>query len=413
MKKVISFWNKQSLVKRIITGMIIGIILALTIPDLAKPIVILGSLFVGALKSIAPVLVFFLVIAALSQHKSGRETNMKSIVVLYAIGTLVAGVVAVLASYLFPITLSLNVTGMQDIAPPSGISEVLTSILLNIVDNPIKAIYNANYIGILAFAVLIGIALRDSSDNTKDVLQSFSNAVSKIVEWVISFAPFGIMGLVFDAIVTGGIGALVNYGRLLIVLVGCMLFVAFVANPIIVYVFTRINPYPLVLKCLKDSGITAFFTRSSAANIPVNLELCENLGLNKDTYSVSIPLGATVNMAGAAVTISVMALAAANTLGIEVDIVTAIILCVLSAASAAGASGVAGGSLLLIPLACSLFGIPNDVAMSVVGIGFIIGVVQDSCETALNSSSDVLFTAVAEFAKRRKEGKLTSSTPWK
>lgn len=413
MKKVISFWNKQSLVKRIITGMIIGIILALTIPDLAKPIVILGSLFVGALKSIAPVLVFFLVIAALSQHKSGRETNMKSIVVLYAIGTLVAGVVAVLASYLFPITLSLNVTGMQDIAPPSGISEVLTSILLNIVDNPIKAIYNANYIGILAFAVLIGIALRDSSDNTKDVLQSFSNAVSKIVEWVIGFAPFGIMGLVFDAIVTGGIGALVNYGRLLIVLVGCMLFVAFVANPIIVYIFTRINPYPLVLKCLKDSGITAFFTRSSAANIPVNLELCDTLGLDKDTYSVSIPLGATVNMAGAAVTISVMALAAANTLGIEVDIVTAIILCVLSAASAAGASGVAGGSLLLIPLACSLFGIPNDVAMSVVGIGFIIGVVQDSCETALNSSSDVLFTAVAEFAKRRKEGKLTSSTPWK
>lgn len=413
MKNLISFWNKQSLVKRIIAGMIVGIILALTIPDFAKPIVLLGSLFVGALKSIAPVLVFFLVIAALSQHKSGHETNMKSIVILYAIGTLVAGVVAVLASYLFPITLALNATGMQDIAPPSGISEVLTSILLNIVDNPIKALYNANYIGILAFAVLIGIALRDSSDTTKDVLQSFSNAVSKIVEWVISFAPFGIMGLVFDAIVTGGIGALASYGRLLIVLVGCMLFVAFVANPIIVYIFTRINPYPLVLKCLKDSGITAFFTRSSAANIPVNLELCENLGLNKDTYSVSIPLGATVNMAGAAVTISVMALAAANSFGIKVDIITAIILCVLSAVSAAGASGVAGGSLLLIPLACSLFGIPNDIAMSVVGIGFIIGVVQDSCETALNSSSDVLFTAVAEFAKRRKQGKLTSSTPWK
>lgn len=413
MTNLLSIWRNQSLVKRIIIGMIVGIILALTIPDIAQPIVILGSLFVGALKSIAPVLVFFLVMAALSQHKSGHETNMKSIVILYAIGTLVAGVVGVIASYLFPITLALDVTGTQDIAPPSGISEVIKSILLNLVDNPIKAIYNANYIGILAFAILMGIALRNSSDSTKSVLQGFSDGVSKIVEWVISFAPFGIMGLVFDAIVTGGIGALVNYGRLLIVLVGCMLFVAFIANPIIVYTFTGINPYPLVLKCLKNSGITAFFTRSSAANIPVNLELCEELGLNKDTYSVSIPLGATVNMAGAAVTISVMALAAANTLNIDVDIPTAIILCVLSAVSAAGASGVAGGSLLLIPLACSLFGIPNDIAMSVVGIGFIIGVVQDSCETALNSSSDVLFTAVAEFAKKRKEGKLLSSTPWK
>ncbi|MGD9567911.1 MAG: serine/threonine transporter SstT [Sedimentibacter sp.] len=413
MTNFLSIWNKQSLVKRIIIGMIVGIILALTIPDIAQPIVILGSLFVGALKSIAPVLVFFLVMAALSQHKSGHETNMKSIVVLYAIGTLVAGVVGVMASYIFPVTLTLNVTGAQDIAPPSGITEVIKSILLNLVDNPIKAIYNANYIGILAFAVLMGIALRNSSDSTKSVVQGFSDAVSKMVEWIISFAPFGIMGLVFDAIVTGGIGALVNYGRLLIVLVGCMLFVAFIANPIIVYMFTRMNPYPLVLKCLKDSGITAFFTRSSAANIPVNMELCEELGLDKNTYSVSIPLGATVNMAGAAVTISVMSLAAAHTLGISVDIPTAIILCVLAAVSAAGASGVAGGSLLLIPLAASLFGIPNDIAMSVVGIGFIIGVVQDSCETALNSSSDVLFTAVAEFTKRRKAGALTSSTPWK
>jgi len=413
MTNLLSVWNKQSLVKRIIIGMIIGIILALTIPEIAKPVVILGSLFVGALKAVAPVLVFFLVMAALSQHKSGHETNMRSIIVLYAISTLTAGIIGVIASNLFPVTLSLTAASAADVAPPSGITEVIKAILLNLVDNPIKAIYNANYIGILAFAILMGIALRNSSDTTKGVIQSFSDAISKIVEWVISFAPFGIMGLVFDAIYTGGIGALVNYGRLLIVLVGCMLFAAFIANPIIVYVFTRMNPYPLVLKCLKNSGITAFFTRSSAANIPVNMELCEELGLDKDTYSVSIPLGATVNMAGAAVTISVMSLAAAHTLGVVVDIPTAIILCVLAAVSAAGASGVAGGSLLLIPLACSLFGIPNDIAMSVVGIGFIIGVVQDSCETALNSSSDVLFTAVAEFAKRRKEGKLTSSTPWK
>lgn len=413
MTNLLSSWNKMSLVKRIIIGMIIGIILALTIPEIAKPIVILGSLFVGALKAVAPVLVFFLVMAALSQHKSGHETNMKSIVLLYAISTLTAGIIGVMASKLFPVTLSLSAASAGDIAPPSGITEVIKAILLNLVDNPIKAIYHANYIGILAFAILMGIALRSSSDTTKGVIQSFSDAISKIVEWVISFAPFGIMGLVFDAIYTGGIGALVNYGTLLLVLVGCMLFAAFVANPIIVYVFTRMNPYPLVLKCLKDSGITAFFTRSSAANIPVNMELAQELGLDKDTYSVSIPLGATVNMAGAAVTISVMSLAAANTLGVVVDIPTAIVLCVLAAVSAAGASGVAGGSLLLIPLACSLFGIPNDIAMSVVGIGFIIGVVQDSCETALNSSSDVLFTAVAEFAKRRREGTLTSSTPWK
>ena len=413
MTNLLSSWNKMSLVKRIIIGMIIGIILALTIPEIAKPVVILGSLFVGALKAVAPVLVFFLVMAALSQHKSGHQTNMKSIIVLYAISTLTAGIIGVIASNLFPVTLSLTAASAADVAPPSGITEVIKAILLNLVDNPIKAIYNANYIGILAFAIMMGIALRNSSDTTKGVIQSFSDAISKIVEWVISFAPFGIMGLVFDAIYTGGIGALVNYGTLLMVLVGCMLFAAFIANPIIVFMFTRMNPYPLVLKCLKQSGITAFFTRSSAANIPVNMELAEELGLDKDTYSVSIPLGATINMAGAAVTISVMSLAAAHTLGVVVDIPTAIVLCVLAAVSAAGASGVAGGSLLLIPLACSLFGIPNDIAMSVVGIGFIIGVVQDSCETALNSSSDVLFTAVAEFAKRRKEGTLKGSTPWK
>jgi len=404
MKGLIDFWKRQSLIKRIIFGLIVGIILALTIPEQAKGIVIFGSLFVGALKGIAPILVFFLVMAALSQHKSGHKTNMKSVVMLYAIGTLAAGAVAVIASFIFPISLTLA-GGAEGVTPPSGIVEVIKSLLLNLVDNPIKALFNANYIGILAWAIILGIALRDVNDSTKKMISDFSDALTTMVHWVISFAPLGIMGLVFDAISTGGIAALYEYGRLVILLVGCMLFVAFVVNPIIVFVNIRQNPYPLVLKCLRESGITAFFTRSSAANIPVNMDLCKRLGLEKDTYSVSIPLGATANMAGAAVTISVMTLAAVHSLGIQVDIFTAIILMVLSAISAAGASGVAGGSLLLIPLACSLFGISNDIAIKVVGVGFIIGVIQDSCETALNSSTDVLFTATAEFAQRRKAGK--------
>jgi len=404
MKGLIDFWKRQSLIKRIIFGLIVGIILALTIPETAKGIAIFGSLFVGALKAIAPILVFFLVMAALSQHKSGHKTNMKSVVMLYAIGTLAAGSVAVLASFIFPVNLTLA-GGAEGVTPPSGIVEVIKSLLLNIVDNPIKALFNANYIGILAWAIILGIALRDVNDSTKKMISDFSDALTTMVHWVISFAPLGIMGLVFDAISTGGIEALYEYGQLVILLVGCMLFIAFVFNPFIVFVNIRQNPYPLVLKCLRESGITAFFTRSSAANIPVNMDLCERLGLEKDTYSVSIPLGATANMAGAAVTISVMTLAAVHSLGIQVDIFTAIILMVLSAVSAAGASGVAGGSMLLIPLACSLFGISNDIAIKVVGVGFIIGVIQDSCETALNSSTDVLFTATAEFAQRRKAGK--------
>jgi serine/threonine transporter len=382
----------------------VGIILALTIPETAKGVVIFGSLFVGALKGIAPILVFFLVMAALSQHKSGHKTNMGAVVMLYAIGTLAAGSVAVLASFIFPVSLTLAATGAEGVTPPSGIVEVIKSLLLNLVDNPVRALFNANYIGILAWAIILGIMLRDVADSTKKMISDFSDALSKMVHLVIGFAPLGIMGLVFDAIYTGGIEALYEYGQLVLLLVGCMLFVAFVVNPIIVFVNIRQNPYPLVLKCLKDSGLTAFFTRSSAANIPVNMDLCERLGLDKDTYSVSIPLGATANMAGAAVTISVMTLAAVKALNIPVDIPTAIILMVLSAVSAAGASGVAGGSLLLIPLACSLFGIPNDIAIKVVGVGFIIGVIQDSCETALNSSTDVLFTATAEFAQRRRAG---------
>lgn len=404
MKNLMKKWNELSLVKQIIVGLIIGIILAVTIPEAAKPIVIIGSLFVGALKAVAPILVFFLVMSAIAQHKAGHETNMKSIIVLYLLGTFLAGLLAVVASFMFPVNLTLTANA-ENVTAPGGVAEVLKSLLMNIVDNPVKALYNANYIGILSWALLLGFALRSAPDSTKIMISNFSEAVSQIVKWVINFAPLGIMGLVFDAIATNGIESLLSYGQLLAVLIGCMAFVALVINPIIVFAYIRKNPFPLVFKCLKESGITAFFTRSSAANIPVNMSLCEKLGLDKDTYSVSIPLGATINMAGAAVTIAVLTLAAVHTLGIKVDIGTAIILSVLSAICACGASGVAGGSLLLIPLACSLFGIQNDIAMKVVGVGFIVGVLQDSCETALNSSTDVLFTATAEFAKRRKEGK--------
>lgn len=404
MKSLLKKWNRMSLVKQIIIGLVIGIILALTIPETAKPVVIFGSLFVGALKAIAPVLVLFLVMSAISQHKSGQKTNMKSVIILYLLGTFLAGLLAVVVSFIFPTSLTL-VKGAEGVTPPSGVVEVLKTLLLNIVDNPVNAIVNANYIGILAWAILLGLALKNAADSTKTLITNFSDAVSKLVTWVIKLAPLGIMGLVFESITTSGLDALLGYGKLLAVLIGCMIFVALVVNPIIVFVYIRQNPYPLVFKCLRESGVTAFFTRSSAANIPVNMKLCKDLGLNKDSYSVSIPLGATINMAGAAVTISVLTLAAVHTLGISVDLPTAIILSVLSAVCACGASGVAGGSLLLIPLACSLFGIPGDVAMQVVGVGFIIGVLQDSFETALNSSTDVLFTAAAEYKEWRKKGK--------
>ncbi len=403
MYKLMNHWYKLSLVKRIIAGLVIGIILAVTIPDIAKPITIFGALFVGALKAIAPILVFFLVASAISQHKKGQQTNMKSVIVLYLLGTFLAALVAVVASFLFPVTLTLG-SGVEDVTAPGGVVEVLKALLLNVVDNPIKALFNANYIGILSWALMLGFTLKNAAASTKLMLSNVSDALTEMVRIVIAFAPLGIMGLVFDVIATSGIGVLLGYGKLLAVLIGCMLFVALVVNPIIVYIYIRSNPFPLVFRCLRESGITAFFTRSSAANIPVNMTLCEDLGLDRDTYSVSIPLGATINMAGAAVTISVLTLAAVHTLGIPVDFGTALILSILAAISACGASGVAGGSLLLIPLASSLFGIPNDVAMQIVGVGFIIGVLQDSFETALNSSTDVLFTATAEFAERRKQG---------
>lgn len=402
MKNALKAWNKLSLVQQIIIGLIIGIILALTVPDKVSGITILGDLFVSALKGVAPVLVFFLVMSAISKHKSGQKTNMKQIIALYLIGTFLAGTIAVIASFIFKVDLILT-TATGDVAPPSGITEVLKNLVFNIVANPVDALLNANYIGILTWAILLGIALRHAGEGTKDFLSEIAEAISQVVRWVIKLAPLGVMGLVFNAIATSGIETLFSYGKLILLLVGTMLFVALIVNPIIVYITTRENPYPLVLKCLKDSGITAFFTRSSAANIPVNMKLCDELKLDRDTYSISIPLGATINMGGAAITISILTLAATNTLGIHVDFATAIILCVLSAISACGASGVAGGSLLLIPLACSLFGISNEIAMQVVGVGFIVGVIQDSCETALNSSTDVLFTAAADIASRKKK----------
>lgn len=403
MKELLIKWNNIALVKRIIIGMIVGIILGMALPNLQE-IGILGSLFVGALKAIAPILVFFLVMGAIAQHKQGQKTNMKQIVILYLVATFAASLTAVVGSFLFPIKLILA-EGVSDVTAPGGIGEVLKTLLMNLVDNPVNALVSANYIGILTWSIVFGIALRHSSQGTKDLLQNLSDAVSQAVRWVINCAPFGIFGLVYTTVSTNGVGVFTNYGKLLALLVGCMIFVALVVNPFIVWLNIRTNPYPLVFKCLKDSGLYAFFTRSSAANIPVNMTLCKNLGLDKDTYSVSIPLGATINMGGASVTIAVLALAAAYTLGIKVDIPTAVILSLLAAVSACGASGVAGGSLLLIPLACSLFGIPNDIAMQVVGVGFIIGVIQDSCETGLNSSTDVLLTACAELRERRKEGR--------
>lgn len=394
-------WNSISLVKRILVGLVIGAILGFAIPAGNEVIALLGDVFVGALKAVAPILVFFLVISALANARSAG--SMGTVVILYIISTLVAALIAVCASYLFP-TVVPAVEPAIDQASPEGLGEVLTTLIMNVVANPVGALMNANYLGILAWGVVLGIALRAASKNTKEVFTAVSDAISKVVGWIISFAPFGILGLVYVAVSENGADIFISYGHLILVLVGCMLFIALVTNPLIVFIATRKNPYRLVLRCLKDSGLTAFFTRSSAANIPVNMELCRRLGLEKDNYSVSIPLGATINMAGAAVTITVMTMCAAASLGLSVDPVMAFLLSVLSAVAACGASGVAGGSLLLIPLACSLFGIGNDVAMQMVAIGFIIGVVQDSMETAINSSSDVIFTATAEYRAMKKKG---------
>lgn len=409
MKQVLNFWNQLSLINRIVIGMIIGILLGIFVPQ-AAAVGTIGTVFVSALKAIAPLLVFFIVLSALAQHKEGHETNMKSIVILYLFGTFAAALVGVIASFAYPITLTLTDT-VSEIAAPEGIASVLQTLILKLVDNPVNALMSGNYIGILSWAVVFGLAFRKADETTKSFLHQIAEATSYVVKVVISFAPFGIMGLVYTTVSENGVGVFANYGELIMVLLGSMFFVALVVNPIIVFFMIKENPYPIVFRCLKDSGITAFFTRSSAANIPVNMELCRDLGLDEDSYSVSIPLGATINMAGAAITITVLSLAAVNTLGIQVDFLTALVLSILSTVAACGASGVAGGSLLLIPVACSLFGISNDIAMQVVGVGFIIGVLQDSCETALNSSTDVLFTAAAEFRQWKKEGRVIDVRP--
>ncbi len=385
---------RLSLVKQIIIGLVLGIGLALLSPTSAQAVSLLGTLFISALKAVAPILVFTLVMASIANHQQGQQTHIRPVLILYLLGTLGAAITAVIASLLFPTTLSL-VPPPVEASPPGGIIEVLRNVLMSVVSNPITALLETNFIGILAWAVVLGIALRGASATTRTMLSDFADAVSAVVRLVIRFAPFGIFGLVASTLAESGLQALADYARLLLVIVGCMLFVALVLNPLIVWWKLQRNPYPLIFTCLRESGITAFFTRSSAANIPINLALCKRLDIDENTYSIAIPLGATINMAGAAVTITVMTLAATHTLGIEVDLASAVLLSVIASLAACGASGVAGGSLLLIPMACALFGMDMDVAMQIVAIGFIIGVVQDSFETALNSSTDVVFTAAA------------------
>ncbi len=401
MQKLLKRISQGSLVKQIIIGLACGIVLAWLSPAAASAAGLLGTLFVGALKAVAPLLVLVLVTASITNHKHGQKTNIRPILLLYLLGTFSAALVAVIISFIFPSTLVLASSGV-DVNPPGGIVEVLEGLLMSVVANPFHALINANYIGILAWAVGLGIALRQAAESTKVLVNDVSNAVTLIVRAVIRCAPIGIFGLVASTLAETGFGALWGYAHLLMVLIGGMLLVMLLLNPLLVYWKIRRNPYPLVFTCLRESGITAFFTRSSAANIPVNMQLCKKLGLDEDTYSVSIPLGATINMAGAAITITVLTLAAVNTLGIPVDIPTALLLSVVASLCACGASGVAGGSLLLIPLACGMFGIPNDVAMQVVAIGFIIGVLQDSAETALNSSTDVVFTAAVCQAEEQR-----------
>jgi serine/threonine transporter len=394
---LIEFLNKFSLVSKIAIGIVFGTLLAVFSPSNASSVAFLGGLFVGALKAVAPILVFFLVIASIAIQKPGEHSNIRPILVLYVIGTLAAAITAVTLSFLFPVELVL-VSSSTSVTPPDGIAEVLNTLLFKIVQNPVEALLTGNYIAILAWAIGLGLLLRNSAPSTKSALHDTSEAVTGIVRFVIQLAPIGIFGLVAATVAETGLSALLGYSKLILLLLGAMGIIALVVNPLLVFFTLRSNPYPLVLKCLRESGVTAFFTRSSAANIPVNLQLCERLDLDEDTYSVSIPLGATINMGGAAITITVMTLAAVHTLGIDVDLPTALLLCVIAAVSACGASGVAGGSLLLIPLACGLFGISNEVAMQVVAVGFIVGVVQDSAETALNSSTDVVFTAAASRA---------------
>lgn len=407
--RLISLFFQGNLVKRIAIGLLFGIIVAqissMLQPalgfNLAEKVGVLGQIFVRSLRAVAPLLIFVLVMAAIANKKIGTKTSMKPIIVLYLLGTFLAAVVAVIASFMFPIEVVLSVK--EDItSAPKGVSNVLLDLIFNMVDNPLNALFKANFIGVLTWSIGLGLALRHASENTKIVISDFSEAVSKIVYVIISFAPIGVLGLVSETLADKGLVALRGYVELLSVLIGSMVFVAFLVNPLLVYWKIRRNPYPLVWTCLRESGVTAFFTRSSAANIPVNINLAKRLGLDEETYSVSIPLGASINMAGAAITITILTLAAVHTLGIEISFNRAILLSVVASLCACGASGVAGGSLLLIPLACSLFNVSDDVAAQMIGVGFIIGILQDSTETALNSSTDVLFTAAACMADEQK-----------
>ncbi|MEM7283181.1 MAG: serine/threonine transporter SstT [Pseudomonadota bacterium] len=387
-----------NLVLQIGVGIVAGVVLALINPQWASAAMILGNLFVQALKAVAPVLVLVLVAAAIANQGSGGHGHMRPILILYLVGTFSAALIAVLMSTFFPTTLTLTVADVA-IQPPQGIAEVLNNLLFKLVDNPISALINGNFIALVVWGAALGFALRGAADSTRKAVKDLSDGITAIVRVVIRTAPLGIFGLVAGNLAASGLSVLGDYARILSVLLGCMLFMALVVNPLIVWVLTRGNPYPLVLTALRESGVTAFFTRSSAANIPVNLSLCERLGLPRDTYAVSIPLGATINMAGAAITITTLTLAATHTLNIDVDMPTALLLSLIAALSAGGASGVAGGSLLLIPLSCGLFGIPNDVAMQVVAVGFVISILQDSAETALNSSTDVVYTAAVAGGK--------------
>ncbi|MCR5487910.1 MAG: serine/threonine transporter SstT [Lachnospiraceae bacterium] len=402
--KIIKKYNETSLILRIIAGLVIGVILGLLIPG--TPVIpVLGKLFVGALKAVAPILVFVLIISSLTQGNKGFDRRFSLVIILYLLSTLIAGITAVAASFLFPLTVKM--TGTADVSSaPSGVGEVLQNLLLSTVSNPVDALSKGNYVSILFWAILLGIIFRNlAGEATKTVINDLSSAFSKLVSWIINLAPFGILGLIYATISESGMSIFIDYGKLLLLLVGTMLFVTLVVNPILVFLMIRTNPYPLVFRCLKESGFMAFFMRSSAANIPVNIALCKKLGLDKDIYSVSIPLGSTINMDGAAVVITIMTMTAANTVGVDVDLGSAIILSFLATLAACGTSGVAGGSLLLIPMACSLFGITQDTAMAMVGVGYIINVIQDSFETAMNSSGDVLFTATAEYSQWRKNGK--------
>ncbi len=395
-------WTQSSLILKIITGLVIGAILGLTVPQytiLAFP----GELFVSALKAIAPILVFVLVASAISKAGSGIGSRFKTVIIMYLFSTLLSAIVAIIFSTLFPVTIHL--TNASTASAPGGIWEIMHDLVMTVVSNPIDLLAQGQYLGILFWSIVFGIAIKIvAGDTTKDVLTDCANAITLIVKGIIQCAPIGIMGLVFKSVSESGLVIFTQYGQLVLLLVGCMLFVAFVTDPILSAVAIRRNPYPLVLACLRESGITAFFSRSSAANIPVNMHLCERLGLDKDFYSISIPLGATINMEGAAITITVMTLAVCHTMGISIPLPITVVLCIISTVAACGASGVAGGSLLLIPMACSLFGIPTDVSMQAVAVGFIIGVIQDSCETALDSAGDALFTATAEYHDRMKKG---------